>query len=83
MKPSPSRTRFPLIRTPRLWAIAGLRLVLALLLTAVAFTGALPAPARADTALPPIPAGTNPNAVAVDPVTNKIYVANQDGTDGD
>ncbi len=35
------------------------------------------APAQADgIVLPPIPVGTSPAAVAVNPVTNKIYVAN-------
>ncbi len=34
------------------------------------------APALADTAVASITAGTSPNAVAVNPVSNKIYVAN-------
>ena len=33
--------------------------------------------ARADSILGSVAAGTNPNAVAVNPVTNKIYVANE------
>jgi len=35
-------------------------------------------PAQAETILPAVPAGTGPFAVAVNPVTNKIYVANSD-----
>jgi hypothetical protein len=52
-----------------------LRLGLALAVAAVVLGGLPPAPARADSALPPIAAGTNPYAVAVNPVTNKVYVA--------
>lgn len=40
--------------------------------------------ARADSAAATVAAGTNPIAVAVNPVTNKIYVANSSsGTQGE
>lgn len=40
-----------------------------------------PHPARAQSIGPTIPAGTDPRAVAVNPVTNKVYVANEFSND--
>ncbi len=54
------------------------RLLRMLIVAAVLSAGLDPLPktASADTALPNLTVGTQPNAVAVNPVTNKIYVAN-------
>ena len=51
-------------------------LLAAALLGGLFLTLQYPQPAQAETFLPAVPAGTVPVAVAVNPVTNKIYVAN-------
>ena len=56
--------------------LLGLRLAIIIGLCMVTPLSAVQAAPRADTVLPPIPVGTQPYAVAVNPVTNKIYVAN-------
>ena len=59
------------------------RFIIAFLFVGIFLAGPLqallhPQPAQAETVLPPINTGTEPFAMAVNPVTNKVYVANQD-----
>ncbi|MBP7686434.1 MAG: hypothetical protein KA765_00925 [Thermoflexales bacterium] len=61
---------------PRRFSEKSAQLLLAVLLAVSSLMG-IAIPARADTVLPPIPTGTNPIAIAVNPVTNKVYVVNQ------
>ncbi|MDQ3087091.1 MAG: hypothetical protein M3Q78_00665, partial [Acidobacteriota bacterium] len=57
------------------WRTSGAILCASLLLTLFCLTGWQLV--KADTVIGTIPAGLGPNAVAVNPVTNKIYVVNQ------
>ncbi|MDQ3180763.1 MAG: YncE family protein, partial [Acidobacteriota bacterium] len=56
------------------WRASVVVLCSSLLLTLFCWTGGHSV--KADTVIGTVPAGSGPNAVAVNPVTNKIYVAN-------
>ena len=63
------------IITKKGWLRSGAILCAVLFLTLFCWTGGQFV--KADTVSGTVPAGSGPNAVAVNPVTNKIYVANQ------